>query len=313
MLRVITVTGLAGGFFASAELVTARGPSSSPSVHPSVTTRRVVVLMASLRWTRRSFILDLGTRAVHGRATSGVAQLPDGGGCSPPATTSSLTVLIHDNQLGSGGGVHTGRSSSSTGPALSSPVRTPCLTTGFLDTDTGDGSRVASGLDPPQTVVVAARSTNRSAHRRLRGKQPKLAGNRKRIWSHLCTAASTAPSKSPNSSASAAQPSTAPLTANARRPTQGARRRHQVADHTRRRLSRIRHRSGTPAPRSPYLAWRIRSRFPYGNLPVPRPWSPPPCNPRPPGRTCSSRPSRRTAARTTGSQQRLAGVRSRPR
>src|SRR4051812_36489333 len=45
MLRVITVTGLAGGFFAPAGPVAVSAASSSPSVHPSVTTRRVVALM----------------------------------------------------------------------------------------------------------------------------------------------------------------------------------------------------------------------------------------------------------------------------
>src|SRR5262245_38857461 len=48
MLRVITVTGLAGGLFASAEPVIARAPSS-PSEHPSAISRRLVILIRPSR------------------------------------------------------------------------------------------------------------------------------------------------------------------------------------------------------------------------------------------------------------------------
>jgi hypothetical protein len=86
---------------------------------------------------------------------------------------------------------------------------------------------------------------------RLRGKQPKPKLNRRQeaTSSPWCTAASTAPSRSPNSSVSAAPPCTAPSNANASKRELASERRHRNADNgSRRRLSRIRHPCGTPAP-----------------------------------------------------------------
>jgi len=96
---------------------------------------------------------------------------------------------------------------------------------------------------------------------RLRGKQPKLNRRQEAHLVALVHSGEYSTFESPISSASAAQRSTAPSNANASKPEPASPGRHRGIDSSSRRLSRVRHLSGTPASRHCRMCLSALLRF----------------------------------------------------